>query len=67
MWAGDVACMGEDRKVCRVLVRSPKERDDSEDRGLDGRVGSGWILGRLIGGVWSGFIWLTTGTGGGLL
>jgi hypothetical protein len=26
------------------------ERDHSEDRGLDGRMGSGWILGTLAGG-----------------
>jgi len=44
-----------------------KERDHSEDRGVDGRMGSEWILGRLAGGVWSGFNWLRIGTGGGLL
>jgi hypothetical protein len=27
-----------------------KERDHSEDRGVDGRMGSEWILGRLVGG-----------------
>jgi hypothetical protein len=30
-------------------------------------MGSGWILGRLSWGVWIGFDWLRTGTGGGLL
>jgi hypothetical protein len=29
----------------------PKERDHSEDRGVDGRMGSEWILERLAGGV----------------
>jgi hypothetical protein len=39
-WAGHVAGMGEERKVYEVLVESPKERDNSEDRGVDGRMGS---------------------------
>jgi hypothetical protein len=35
---------------------SPKERDHSEDGGVDGRIGSEWILGRLsgVGGGWRG-------------
>jgi hypothetical protein len=36
-----------------------------EDLGVDG-MGSKWTLGRLVKGVWSGFTWLRTGTGGGL-
>jgi hypothetical protein len=27
--------------------KTPKERDHSKDRGVDGRTGSEWILGRL--------------------
>jgi hypothetical protein len=36
-----------------VLVEIPKERDHSEDRGVDGMMGSEWILllGRLARGV----------------
>jgi hypothetical protein len=30
---------------------SPKEKDHLEDRGVDGRMGSKWTLGRLVGGV----------------
>jgi hypothetical protein len=44
----------------------PKERDHSEDRGVDGRMGSEWILRRLAGG-WSEFSWLRIGTGSRLL
>jgi hypothetical protein len=44
-----------------------KERDCSEDRCIDGRMGSEWILWRLVGGVWSGFSWLRIGTVGVLL
>jgi hypothetical protein len=62
-WAEHVARMGEGRNVYRVLVG--KERDQSEDRTIDGRMGSKWILRRLVGG--SGFIWLRIGIGGWLL
>jgi hypothetical protein len=59
--------MGEESKVYRVLVGKPKERDHSEDRGVDGRMGSEWALGRLVGGVCSGFTWLRRGTDGEIL
>jgi hypothetical protein len=29
---------------------SPKGKDHLEDRGVDGRMGSKWTLGRLVGG-----------------
>jgi hypothetical protein len=38
-----------------------------EDQGVDGRMGSKRTLGRLVGGVWSGFTWLRIGNAGGLL
>jgi hypothetical protein len=66
-WAGNVARMGEERKVYKVLVGSPKERDHLTDQGIGGKMGSGWILGRLGWWVWIGFDCLRTGTGGGLL
>jgi hypothetical protein len=37
-WAGDVACVGEERHVYRVLIRSLKEIDFWEDLGVDGRL-----------------------------
>jgi hypothetical protein len=46
-----VARIGEERNVYRVLMESQKERDHVEDHGIDGRMGSEWILGRLAGGV----------------
>jgi hypothetical protein len=57
----------ESREECtRFWWESPKEIDHSEDQGVDGRMGSEWILGRLaLGGI--GFDWLGIGTGGGLL
>jgi hypothetical protein len=37
-------------------LERPKERDHSEDRGIDGRMGSETILGRLVREVaWIGF------------
>jgi hypothetical protein len=42
--------MGQERKVYKVLVGKP-EGDYLEDQGIDGRMGSEWILGRLAGGV----------------
>jgi hypothetical protein len=46
---------------------SPKENDHLKDQGVDGRMGSKGILGRLVGGAQSGFTWLRIGTVGGLL
>jgi hypothetical protein len=60
---GHVTHLGEESKVCtRFWWESTEERDHSEDRGVDGRMGLECILGRL----WSGFTWLRVGTGGGL-
>jgi hypothetical protein len=54
----------EERKVYKVLWESPKERDHSEDQGIDGRIESDWMLGRLAGGGWIEFDWLRIRTGG---
>jgi hypothetical protein len=59
--------MGEERKVYRVLVGKPEGKDQLEDQGVGGKVGSEWILEKLAWGVWIGFDWLRTGTGGGLV
>jgi hypothetical protein len=49
-WAGHVARMGEGRNVYRVLVEKPKENDHLKDQDVDGRMGSIWTLGKLVGG-----------------
>jgi hypothetical protein len=55
--------MREDRKVFGFWRESLKERDHLKTMA---QMGSECILGRLIGGVWSGFNWLRIGAGGGL-
>jgi hypothetical protein len=37
---GQVACMGQETKVIRVLVGKPEGRDHPEDHSIDGRMGS---------------------------
>jgi hypothetical protein len=65
-WAGHLARVGEERKVYTVLVRKPEKRDHTKDRGVDGKMGSEWILERWAESGWSGFTWIRTGIGGGL-
>jgi hypothetical protein len=48
-WAGDVAGVGEERKAHKVLVGKSEGKNYSEDQGVDGMMGSEWILGRLAG------------------
>jgi hypothetical protein len=59
--------MGEERKVYKVLVGKPEGKSHWEDQGVGGKMGSEWILRETGLGVWIGFDWLRTGTGGGLL
>jgi hypothetical protein len=49
-WAGNVARIGDEMKVSRFWYESPNKRDHSEDRGVDGRMGSEWLLGGLAAG-----------------
>jgi hypothetical protein len=46
-WAGHVVCIGEERKVQKVFVGKPRERDHWEDRFVEGRMESECILRRL--------------------
>jgi hypothetical protein len=48
-WVGHVVCMGEERKLYRRgLVGKPEgKRTHTEDRDVDGKMSSEWILSRL--------------------
>jgi hypothetical protein len=50
-WAGHVARMGEERKLCKILVGKPEGKRPLEDQGVGGRMGLEWILGRF---AWAG-------------
>jgi hypothetical protein len=49
-WAGHVARMGQGRNLYGVLVGKPEGKNRLEYQGVDGRMGSKWTLGRLVGG-----------------
>jgi hypothetical protein len=40
--------MGEERRIYKVLAVMSEGKNDLEDQGVDGRMGSEWILGRLL-------------------
>jgi hypothetical protein len=67
MWAGQEGCNGKNRKVYRVLVGKPEEKTPVGRQSRRWENGIKWILGRLVGRIWSGFTWLSKGSGGGLL
>jgi hypothetical protein len=48
-WAGHVERMGDGRNMCRVLVGRLEGKRPLENQGVDGRMGSKWTLGRLVG------------------
>jgi hypothetical protein len=66
-WAGHVAVMGEGKNVYTVLLGKPEGKKTLGRSRRRLEDGIKMDLGRLIGGVWSGFTWLRIGTGGGLL
>jgi hypothetical protein len=53
-WDGHVACMGERRGVCRVLVGKPEGKRPLGRPGLDGRVTLRWIFRKWDVGFWTG-------------
>jgi hypothetical protein len=48
-WAGQVACIGEEKKCIRFWWESPKERGHSENQGLDGRMDQNRSSGEWLG------------------
>jgi hypothetical protein len=66
-WAGHVAHMGDERKVYKVLVGKPEGKRPLGRPRRRWEDGVRMDLGEIGLGVWIGFDWLRTGTGGGLL
>jgi hypothetical protein len=57
--------MGEMRDAYKIVGKM-KRRDYSEDLGADGKIISDSTLAKQGGKVWSGCIWLSIGTSGGM-
>jgi hypothetical protein len=58
---GNVACMGEVRNSLKYLSENLKGRNKAQDLGVDGKIILEWILGKLVGKLWTG---LRIGTSG---
>jgi hypothetical protein len=65
-WTGHVACMGEKRYAYRVLVWNPDGKRHFRRLGAEGRIILKWIV-KYCWRMWSGVLWLRTGTSGRLL
>jgi hypothetical protein len=59
--------MGEERKVCRVLVGKPEGKRPLGRPTRKWKDGIRIDVGKIGCGVWSGFSWLRIGAGSGLL
>jgi len=66
-WAGNVACMGDERGVYRVLVGKPEGKNHWGDLRIDGWIILGRISRRWDVGIWTGLGWPRIETGGGCL
>jgi hypothetical protein len=66
-WAGHVACIGEERKVYKVLVGKPKGKRPLGRPRRRWEDGIRMDLRETAWGVWIGFDWFRAETGGGLL
>jgi len=66
-WAGHVACMGEERRVYRVLVGKLEGKNHWGDLGVDGWIILGRISRRWDVGIWTGLGWPRIGRGDGRL
>jgi hypothetical protein len=66
-WAEHVARMGEIINAYNILVGKPEGKTQLEDLGVDGYTILEWVLGKQSGKMWTGCIWLMTGTSRGAL
>ena len=61
-----IARMLDERGACRILVERHEGKRKLKDQGVGGSIILKWIFTKWNG-VWTGLIWLRTGTGDGLL
>jgi hypothetical protein len=66
-WAGHVARIEKRRGADRVLVGGPRERDDFQYLGIDGRIILKCIFKKWDGEVWNGLVLVSVRAGGRLL
>jgi len=66
-WAGNVAGMGEERRVYRVLVGNRREVDHWRDLGVDGWIILGWNSRLWDVGIWTVLGWPRIAIGSGRL
>jgi hypothetical protein len=66
-WTGQIARMGEERGVYRVLVGKPEGKRPLGDPSVDGRIILKWIFRKWDVALWTGSSWLRIATGSGLL
>jgi hypothetical protein len=59
--------VGDRRGVYRILMGRPEGRNHLDDPDLDGMIILKLIFKKWNGEAWTGLIWLSTGTDGGLL
>jgi hypothetical protein len=67
MCAGHVERIRDKRDTCRLLAGKPEGKRPYEYQDVGGRVILQWISQRQDGMLWTGLVWLRTGTGGELL
>jgi len=66
-WLGHVACMGDSRDACRVLVGKPEGKRPLGRTSCRWEDSIRWILHKWDGEACTGLNWLRIGTGGGRL
>jgi hypothetical protein len=64
---GGCSTQWEIKTAYKILAGKPKEKDHLEDRNVDRRIISKWILRKYDVRVWTGFMCHRIWTGGGLL
>jgi hypothetical protein len=65
-WTRHVACMRKINMHTEILAETLKGNDQLQNVGIHRSIMLEWILDKSVGKVWTRFIWIMTGTNGGL-